>query len=284
MNRTVSGRATQQEGSHILTQFHHERNSTPTTHMIFENVLLPLELHYSRVLDKMRDSFAMDNNGRHADRYESKKNFMKLSRTGFLLAFAIYAFSLVAVALLVYNFAVCPQEDPRLSENHHHVMDPSYPLSVSLSTSGGEVSIPRELRLPRSVKPLSYDVTLLPFLATENFTFSGEAEIKILITERCKNVTLHSYMLQMTWSTSQIQKLDSDGQPKENLTIHNQYFVEEKQFLVLETSKELEKGLEYIVKLRFVGTIKDNLQGPCTSQNILLTKTQRLLQITHRGC
>jgi aminopeptidase N len=207
----------------------------------------------------MRDSFAMDN-GRH---YESKKAFLKLSRAGVLLILAIFTCCLVAVALLVYNFAVCPQEDPRISENHYHSLDPSHPLSVSMSTSENDPTLlPRELlRLPRSVKPVSYDVTLLPFLATENFTFSGEAAITIHIAEACRNVTLHSYMLQITWSSSQIQKLDDEGKPLENVSIHNQYFVEEKQFLVLETSKELEKGADYVVKLRFVGSIKDNLQG-----------------------
>lgn len=208
-----------------------------------------------------RDSFAMDNT-RHSDRLESKKVFVKLSLAGFFLYVAIFVCSLVAVALLVYNFANCPQEDPLLSENHFrsHSNKINPALSLTSTTQSPDSSVrplEKDLRLPRSVKPISYDVVLLPFLNDDNFTFHGEIEIKILIAESCKNVTLHSYSLQVLWNFSHIQKLD----PAENVSITKQYFIEDKQFLVLETSKTLEENSFYIVKLRFVGSIKDNLQG-----------------------
>lgn len=65
----------------------------------------------------------------------------------------------------------------------------------------------------------------------------------------------------VNWSFSHIQKLDSNDQPIENVSIINQYFVEDKQFLVLETKRELEANISYLVRLKFVGAIKDNLQG-----------------------
>lgn len=208
----------------------------------------------------MRDSFAMENT-RHGDRYEAKKAFVKFSGTGFFLLVAIFLCSLIAVALLVYNFAVCPQEDPQLSENHHHVMDPSLSMTVSTEPETEESKSFAALRLPRAIKPVSYDVVLLPFLTAENFTFNGEIDIKLHVLESCKNVTLHAFLLQIIWSDTQIQKLDDDNLPIENLTIQKQSFVEDKQFLVLETNQELEKGSNYLVKLKFVGSIKDNLQG-----------------------
>lgn len=213
----------------------------------------------------MRDSFAMDNT-RHIDRYESKKAFLKLTRTGFFLFMAIFVCSLIAVALLVYNFAVCPQDDPQqVSENHYHVredlLNPTLSLVTSTTPGSSETKLDKELRLPRSIKPISYDIVLLPFLNADNFTFNGETEIKIQVVESCKNVTLHAFSLQIVWSFSHIQKLDSDDNPMENVSITNQYFVEDKQFLVLETNKVLEANSFYLVKLRFVGSIKDNLQG-----------------------
>lgn len=213
---------------------------------------------------KMRDSFAMDNT-RHNDRFESKKTFLKLSRTGFFLFMAMFICSLVAVALLVYNFAVCPQDEIQLSENHFHIredlINPTLSLVTSSTPSSNETKFEKELRLPRSIRPISYDVVLLPFLNADNFTFNGETEIKIHIVENCMNVTLHSFSLQIVWSFSHIQKLDSNEKPTENVSITNQYFVEDKQFLVLETNKVLEANSFYLVKLRFVGAIKDNLQG-----------------------
>lgn len=212
----------------------------------------------------MRDSFAMDST-RHSDRLESKKVFVKLSLAGFFLYVAIFLCSLVAVALLVYNFANCPQEDLHSSENHFRIhsdiINPTLSLSSTQRPDNNDKYSEKDLRLPRSIKPISYDVVLLPLLSGENFTFDGEIEIKILISENCKNVTLHSYLLQVMWDFSHIQKLDDDDNPIENVSITKQYFIEDKQFLVLETSKTLEEDIFYLVKLKFNGSIKDNLQG-----------------------
>lgn len=214
----------------------------------------------------MRDSFAMDN-ARHSDHYESKKAFLKLSRAGFLLLVAIFLCSLVAVALLVYNFAVCPQDDPhRHAENHFHRRDERLHSSHTLSTStqspdGNATKFAKDLRLPRSVKPIAYDLMLLPFLTGDNFTFTGEVALKVHVVETCKNVTMHSAGLKINWSFSLLQKLDEDDKPVENVSISSQYFVEDKQFLVLEASKELEANVFYLVRLQFSGTIKDDLQG-----------------------
>lgn len=236
-------------------------------------------LHQVTVIRRrnMRDSFAMDNT-RHSDRFESKKAFLKLSRTGFFLFMAIFLCSLVAVGLLVYNFAVCPQEDPQLSENHFHIrddlMNPTLSLVTSTTTEYSETKSDKELRLPRSVKPVSYDVVLLPFLIADNFTFNGETEIKVHVVESCKNITMHSFSLQIIWNFSHIQKLNGNGEPAENVSITNQYFVEDMQFLVLETSKVLEENSFYLVKLQFVGSIKDNLQGFYKSSYEVGTETR----------
>lgn len=210
----------------------------------------------------MRDSFAMDS-ARHND---SKKAFVRLSRTGCLISLAIFACTLVAVALLVYNFAVCPTHEVVVTKKHVHVHTDLSSPSLSLTNpeetdESSEIKVEKDLRLPRSVNPVSYDVTLLPFLIPDNFTFNGEIEIRVEIMEHCRNITLHSHSLQVIWNHSLIQKLDSAGNAVENVTIKKQYFVEDKQFLVLETSWELEAKSEYLVKLSFIGSIKDNLQG-----------------------
>lgn len=209
----------------------------------------------------MRDSFAMDGT-RHSDRY-AKKPFIKFSRTGFLFLLATILCLLVAVALLVHNFAPCTQDDLNVSASHYHLQDEptNPPLSLTTSTQSPESKFAKDLRLPRSIKPLAYDVALLPFMSTDNFTFNGEIKIKLHVVENCKNVTLHSLSLQIIWDQSHIQQIDEHGKTIENLLIRNQYFVEEKQFLVLETHKEFEVGSFYLVRLKFVGTIKDNLQG-----------------------
>lgn len=218
---------------------------------------------------------------RHSEHFESKKFFLKLSCTGFILLVAIFMCSLVAVALLVYNFAVCPQDDLQISENHFHLQDdlinPALSLSTSTQSSDSEAAKnDKDLRLPRSIHPISYDVVILPFLTEDNFTFNGEIAVKIQVTETCKNITLHSFSLQIIWSSSHIQKLGDDGKPAENVSITNQYFVEDKQFLILETSKELKSNSTFVVKLKFSGSIKDNLQGIYKSSYNVGTDTRWL--------
>lgn len=235
-----------------------------------------LILNYSHPFDdKMRDSFAMDGT-RNSDHY--KKAFVRFSCTGFFLFMAIIMCSLIAVALLVFNFAVCPQEDPRISSNNHNFgqnhINPTLSLTKPKQTVESVMKHPKDLRLPRSIEPVSYDAVLLPFLTSDNFTFNGEISIKIKVIETCKNVTLHSTSLVINWSFSHIQKLDEDENPIENVSITNQYFVDEKQFLVLETGKDLEANTDYIVRLQFVGSIKDNLQGFYKSSYNVGTETK----------
>lgn len=208
----------------------------------------------------MRDSFAMDHTR------QEKKAFLKLSLCGFLLFLAIFLCSLIAVALLVYNFAVCPEGDSHASESHFPVygvsIKPTLPVETSAQTSENtEFKLVKDLRLPRSVKPIMYDITLLPFLTGENFTFNGDVAIKIQVDQACSNITLHAYMLKINWNFSHVQKLVEDDQPAENISISSQYFVDDKQFLVIETAKTLEANHVYIVRLQFTGSIKDNLQG-----------------------
>lgn len=208
----------------------------------------------------MHDNFAMDTT-RHSDRYSSKKSFVKFSRRGFFILLAIILCSLVAVAFLVYNLSPCLQEKSHMSDHYHlHNDEPANPTH-SLTTQSPENKFAKDLRLPRSIKPLAYDVVLLPYMNADNFTFNGEIKIKFQVVENCKNVTLHSLSLRIIWDQSHIQKIDANGKTAENLSIHNQYFVEEKQFLVLETNKELEANSFYLLRLKFLGTIKDNLQG-----------------------
>lgn len=213
----------------------------------------------------------MDNT-RHSD--HNKKAFVKFSRTGFFLFIAIFLCSLVAVALLVYNFGVCPTDNPeQLSENHHHYREDLVNPTLSQTAENGTKSF-KDLRLPRSIRPMSYDVVLLPFLTSDNFTFNGEVAIKINVLETCRNITLHSTSLVINWSFSKIQKLDENDKPTDNVSITGQHFVEEKQFFILETGKDLEANSTYVVRLQFVGSIKDNLQGFYKSSYNVGTETK----------
>lgn len=208
----------------------------------------------------MRDNFNMENARRSSD-YDTKKFFLKLSRCGFLMLLATFIFCLIAVALLVYNFAVCPQE-----EHVRHCRNSFEPITKGISTISNsnenqseEMPMLKDVRLPRSIIPIFYDVVIVPYLSGENFTFDGDVIMKLQVNENCKNITLHSSMLKIHRNLTTLHKITENE--NHSLKIKNQFFVEPKQFLVIETEEELEKEQNYFLKISYVGQIRDNLQG-----------------------
>lgn len=211
----------------------------------------------------MRDNFNMENT-RHntSSDYETKKVFLKLSRFGFLMLLAIFLCSLIAVALLVYNFAVCPPEEHvHLCRSRLDLLndDKSLISTAATDNSNDNPAILKDVRLPRSITPISYDIVIVPYLSGENFTFDGDVIIKMQVLETCKNISLHSFMLKIHRNITSIHKVTANE--SQSLTIKNQYFIEAKQFLVIETEEELERGEIYQLKISYIGQIRDNLQG-----------------------
>lgn len=201
---------------------------------------------------------------RHPDSYDIKKPFMKLSRMTFLMFLAIFICSLIAVALLVYNFAVCPEENERPCSDRFHPHGDGIDMSTEAAgvLEAAETPIIKDVRLPRSIKPLSYDIVIAPNLSGDNFTFKGDVGIKIQVLESCTNISLHSWALKITRNYTSVKLIDEDGiETSEAIPVKDQYFVDEKQFLVIETANVLDKGKTYLLKLKFTGTILDNLQG-----------------------
>lgn len=227
----------------------------------------------------MRDTFNMDHS-RHPDSYDIKKPFLKLSRITFFLLLVIFLCSLIAVALLVYNFAVCPTEDNQStcnSQYQHHLNGNFSPVSTTSDEETTQPVIFKDVRLPRSVKPVSYDIVIAPNLNGENFTFKGYVAIKIHIHESCTNISLHSWALKISRNQTALKMMDENGDlTSDEIEIKNQQFVDEKQFLVIETKQELKKGKNYLLKLKYTGQITDNLQGFYKSSYITNGKTKWL--------
>lgn len=212
----------------------------------------------------MRDNFNIENTRHTTSDYETKKIFLKLSRFGFFMLLAIFICSLIAVSLLVYNFAVCPQDEHvHVCRNRFELVDDKSVISTTATDNNSNDDLPmlKDVRLPRSINPISYDIVIVPYLSGENFTFDGDVIIKMQIHETCKNISLHSFMLKIHRNFTRVNKLNVDGEQGDSLTIKNQYFIEAKQFLVIETEEELLKGEFYELKLSYIGQIRDNLQG-----------------------
>lgn len=232
---------------------------------------------------QLRENFTMENNNaRNAvvpgtEIYNSKNGFMQVTKTTLLLFLSIFICSLVAVGLLVYNFAVCPQTLENNCDNHSHYHESNHSLikssssklleaSFQTSTSAVTVAPTKEnttkvdVRLPRAIRPISYDLKLVPFLIINNFTFKGETKIKLRILEDTMNITLHTVQLEIQESDVSVHKLTDDREDRE-MPKRLQYFVEEKQFFVIDLKEKLLKNNEYLLKIKYSGHLNDYLQG-----------------------
>lgn len=197
----------------------------------------------------MRKNFTMDSNLRQEE-YKSKKEFRKSRLTNYTIILGILVCCLIAGVLLVYKYAQCSQD-----------IETSLSSPFDVMRNSSTTNIIKDVRLPRSIKPVSYDIQLLPFLIDDNFTFNGEVSIKMFMLENCKNITLHSMSLKILQNHTTVEKIKEKSNDIETLPVINHFFINEKQFLIIEVDGELEKDSYYILKLKYIGTLRDDLQG-----------------------
>ena len=99
------------------------------------------------------------------------------------------------------HFFGCPQPSTLLQmgckPNKTTPIEPVYPESTN-----GSLFPWAQLRLPQSVHPLSYDLTLNPDL--DNMIFSGCTVIDMLVLHNTKRIVLHSANLNITKATFKV--------------------------------------------------------------------------------
>uniref|UniRef100_A0A182R8C8 Aminopeptidase N n=1 Tax=Anopheles funestus TaxID=62324 RepID=A0A182R8C8_ANOFN len=146
-------------------------------------------------------------------------------------------------------------------------------------------SVREDLRLPRSIEPVAYDIRLIPWLVEDNFTFTGTVDILVNVLEDCNNVTLHVAALTIHSAiVERAPELERRGnekelhEAKESVLGHDldppeevvlQEFVEidhnltiaSKQFYVLMLKTTLRRGDQYRVRIKYEGVLNDYLQG-----------------------
>ena len=115
----------------------------------------------------------------------------------------------------------------------------------------------RDVRLPRHMEPLHYNLELVPFLIPDNFTIRGRVEIEVLCRLPATNITLHAADLEIENSTVTVTDL-SNG---DDIKVSGVAYDEAREFFILNTSSELEKGKKYVIKIQYTAFLKDNLKG-----------------------
>ncbi|XP_039749724.1 membrane alanyl aminopeptidase-like isoform X2 [Pararge aegeria] len=116
-------------------------------------------------------------------------------------------------------------------------------------------------RLNTTISPSAYSILITPYFDTGDdkaFTFDGEVEITFTTTTNINTIKLHSENL--TYTSSNITLMN--GGNTVNLLETNPLEFEDKySFAHINLASELTSGVEYILKIVYTGTIRDDLAG-----------------------
>ncbi|NXK10781.1 AMPN Aminopeptidase, partial [Herpetotheres cachinnans] len=137
-------------------------------------------------------------------------------------------------------------------------------------------------RLPTTLMPESYEVTLQPFLtpdANNTYTFKGNSSVVFI----CKNATdlilIHSNKLTYTMQNSfhaSLQAVDGSSVPR----ISNTWLEIRTQYLVVQLDGMLQQGKHYRLISIFTGELADDLAGFYRSEYVDESGVKKVLATT----
>ncbi|XP_044052711.1 leucyl-cystinyl aminopeptidase isoform X2 [Siniperca chuatsi] len=124
--------------------------------------------------------------------------------------------------------------------------EPVYPVSTN-----GELFPWAQLRLPRSIRPLSYDLTLNPDF--DNMTFTGRTVISMSVLHNTKRIVLHSANLNITKATVKL----GDGEASDVTVLE----YKPTQQIAIKFSDELKAGQYCVLTLDYSANFSHTYDG-----------------------
>uniref|UniRef100_A0A8C6XE13 Aminopeptidase n=1 Tax=Naja naja TaxID=35670 RepID=A0A8C6XE13_NAJNA len=110
------------------------------------------------------------------------------------------------------------------------------------------------IRLPKDVVPIHYDLLIHPNLTTLSFT--GLSRIEILITKQTSSIILHSKYLQITKTTIHNTK-DNANTAKGMMVLEHPPFEQ----IALISTEPLQVGQSYIISIEYSANLSDSFHG-----------------------
>lgn len=224
---------------------------------------------------KVRENISMDTGTRSS--LTTRRKYV-LSVTSLAILGALFACTLVAVSIIAYHLASCQRieiinghhDSEEQNQGAHYLkgfhrqyetiesIDENIIQHKAIATTDKPLTtsnVDKDVRLPRSIVPITYNISIIPFLTEGNFTFHGLVKILVNITVDCNNITMHAVDLDIMNGTT-VKDLKGNV-----LTLKNTYTVEDKQFFIIMTDDPLKRDMQLEIEMKFIGQISDNLQG-----------------------
>jgi len=120
--------------------------------------------------------------------------------------------------------------------------------------------IQKNYRLPKSLKPYMYDLTVkMTFdVFTEPFTFDGTLIIKIICLEATNSISLHKRDINITSSSIVIQSISNPGI---TFTVLSITYDEDTEIVTMVLSQSLQMNQNYTVSMNYIGETQANNFG-----------------------
>ena len=112
---------------------------------------------------------------------------------------------------------------------------------------------PTDLRLPRSVLPLHYDLTIEPDHQTDQF--NGQVVIQLNVSEPTNEIKIHSYLLDIP--KDDVKVVDESGS---ELTIKSFVYKNTTQYNIIELDTNMNVGT-YQLSMSFNGSLVGKIIG-----------------------
>ncbi|XP_070256863.1 aminopeptidase N [Myotis yumanensis] len=154
-------------------------------------------------------------------------------------------------------------KNAELSAQVATTVDPSKPTVTTPTTTLDQSKPWNRYRLPRSLVPDSYQVTLRPYLTTNEhglYIFEGSSTVHFTCQEPTNVIIIHSKKLNYTDTQGHRVTLKALGGAKAP-EIDRTELVEVTEYLVVHLKSQLEAGVMYEMSSKFQGELADDLAG-----------------------
>ncbi|KAM3626172.1 uncharacterized protein V6R79_024096 [Siganus canaliculatus] len=172
----------------------------------------------------------------------------------------------LAASALVTIIALSVAYDKEKSKNRERPGD-GEAETTNIPSPSVTPFVPKELwdhyRLPNSLVPVSYNVTLWPRLEPDAdglYIFTGHSSVVFKCVKATDIIIIHCNKLNLTTFSGHHAKLSSLGEAPVP-TIRSSWLVQRTEYLVLQLGSRLATGASYVLGTEFQGELADDLEG-----------------------
>lgn len=179
---------------------------------------------------------------------------MFLRRRVLVLCAILYAASLIVAVLITY-YAVTAKSGNGRPGDEDGAGGTTDESGERHSTVPPTVAPKVNVRLPRDLRPLHYDLHLQPYLEPNNFTFDGKVTVVMEAVKETRVITLHALTINVTAGTVKLNG------PHGRMEVTGPRFDEVRQFILFDVAEPLKPGNSYNLSMEYVGVLGDILAG-----------------------